>query len=239
MSSRARIPRASDIVVDAIRNKILSERLAVGSRLPSETELMEAHGLGRVTVREALRLLERDGLVDVKRGPNGGIYVRHAEIRQVSEALTLLFSFRDTTIGEFLGFRMLVEPQVAALAAEHATDSQRARLLALAAEGLHVSSGSADVHSLVAEACGNDVFELTVKSLHMPLARHIRMERVTDTNLSLTEQAHSKIARCIAEGDAEGARWAMTRHLEAYGDYLRQTGLIDESIVPRQPWPVA
>jgi len=238
MSARARPPRASDMLVQALRHRILSERLEVGYRLPSEVELMGVYGLGRVTVREALRLLERDGLVDIRRGPIGGTYVSHTGIGQVSEALTLLFSFRGTTIGEFLDFRLLVEPRVAALAAQHATDKQRSRLLAMTAVGPGPSPGPADVHSLIAEACGNDVLELTMQSLHIPLARHIRFERVTERDLSLTERAHSRILRRIADGDSAGASRAMIIHLEAYAGYLGETGLTDAPIVLRQPWPI-
>jgi DNA-binding FadR family transcriptional regulator len=228
----SRIPKASDLVVSSIRNKILFERLPVGTRLPSEVELMEENGLGRVTVREALRILERQGLVEVRRGPSGGIFVRHADIRQVSEALALLFSLRDTTLGEFADFRQLVEPRVAYLAAVNASDEQRAALVR-AAESEQDTARTADMHSLIADACGNDVFEFVVKSMHSSLAGHFRYDHITPENRAETALAHLKIAAAIAAGDARGAEKAMHRHIETYGLYLREHGLDTEPIVPR------
>ncbi|MCZ4497556.1 MAG: hypothetical protein JWQ74_109 [Marmoricola sp.] len=193
---------------------------------------MEEHGLGRVTVREALRILERDGLVEVRRGPSGGIFVRHAEIRQVSEALALLFSFRDTTLGEFAAFRLLVEPRVAHLAATHATQEQRLGLVR-AAEAEVDTPRTADIHSLIAEACGNDVFEFVLKSMHSSLVGHFRFELITPEHREATNRAHMKIAQAIADSDAEAAENAMRRHLKTYAAYLRENSLDSEPIFPR------
>ena len=229
---KTRIPKASDVIVAAIRDKILAERLPVGARLPSETELMEEHGLGRVTVREALRILERDGLVDVRRGPHGGIFVRHADIRQVSEALALMFSFRDTTLGEFATFRLAVEPMVARLAAENGTPEARARILE-AAKSETSTSQSADIHSNIAEACGNDVFEFVLKAMHVSLAGHFRHELITPEHFETTSRAHVKIASAIAAGNGAAAEKAMRRHLEVYCDYLVEFRLDKEPIFRR------
>lgn len=232
MNSRARIPKASDVVVAAIRQRIVSERLPVGTKLPSELELMDEYGLGRVTVREALRILERDGLIDVRRGPSGGIFVRHTEISQVSDTLALLFSFRDTTLGEFAEFRLQLEPYVARLAAKHATKEQRAELLAsIGTEG--EPSRTADVHSLIASACGNDVFELVLKSMHSSFVGHFRYDLITPEHVEATTRAHAKIVHAIVDGDGAAAERAMRRHLETYGAFLEENGLDTAPILPK------
>lgn len=231
-SGRARIPKASDLVVASIRQRIVSQRLPVGTRLPSEVDMMEEYGLGRVTVREGLRILERDGLIDVRRGPSGGIFVRHTEIGQVSDTLALLFSFRDTTLGEFAQFRLHVEPFVAKLAAEHATTEQRTELLA-AVDVEREATRSADVHSLIAAACGNDVFELVLKSMHSSFVGHFRFELITPEHVEATNRAHSKIVRAIVDGDGTSAERSMRRHLETYAAYLRDNGLDAEPILPK------
>lgn len=231
-NARARIPKASDVVVAAIRTRIVSQRLPVGTRLPSEVEMMDEYGLGRVTVREALRILERDGLIDVRRGPSGGIFVRHTDISQVSDALALLFSFRDTTLGEFAQFRLQLEPFVAKLAAANATQEQRAGLEeAVAAE--RDASRTADVHSLIAAACGNDVFELVLKSMHSSLVGHFRYELITPEHVEATGRAHAKIVKAIVSGEGSTAERAMRRHLETYAQYLAENGLDAQPILPR------
>src|SRR5919107_900384 len=72
--SRA-LPKASALLADELRARILGTGLEPGSPLPSEPEIIEQSGLGRASVREALRLLEAQGLVVIRRGSHGGIFV--------------------------------------------------------------------------------------------------------------------------------------------------------------------
>ena len=109
----ARLVKASDVIVDGIRDRILHERLPVGSPLPSEADLMEDYGLGRVTVRESLRLLERDGIVSIRRGPGGGVFVGTPDIQRLSEVFTVLMAIRDVTLRDLLEFRKVIEPPAA------------------------------------------------------------------------------------------------------------------------------
>src|SRR6202034_1155879 len=97
-----------------------------------ETELIESSGFSRSTVREALRLLEADGLIVTKRGPGGGIRVSRPDINQISRSMSILFTSQAVTNREFLGFRQIMEPPLAGLAARAATAQQREWLLALA-----------------------------------------------------------------------------------------------------------
>lgn len=229
--SRAPLPKASDLVVVSLRRRILSERLPVGTRLPSVDELMEEHGLGRVTVREALRILENDGLIDIRRGPSGGVFVRQIDIRQVSEALGLLFSSNGTTVGEFADFRLFVEPEVARLAALNANDQQREQIVA-DAQHERAARQTVDLHSAIADACGNGVYEFMMKAMHSPLSGHFRHNLISQEDEELTAQAHVKIAKCIAAGDAPGAEKAMRHHLVAWKDYIVSHGLENENIFP-------
>jgi len=239
VATNGRIPKASDIVVSAVRSRIINERLAVGFRLPSEAELMEEFGLGRVTVREALRLLERDGLIEIKRGPGGGILVQHPDISQVSDAISLLFSLQQVTLREFLVFRQLVEPAAAALASVHATEGQRRTLLQFAdADRPHLAT-VVDLHVLIGKCAGNGVVGLVLQALHSPFTVHFRNEKIRNQDYEGTAKAHRRIAQAIWRGDAGGAERAMKRHLDAYETYLEEAGLIDEPIVPQPNWLVA
>jgi GntR family transcriptional repressor for pyruvate dehydrogenase complex len=236
VAASRRLPKASDLVVSAVRQRILTERLPVGHRLPSETELMEEYGLGRVTVREALRLLERDGLIEIKRGPGGGIYVRHPDITQVSEAISLLFSVQKVTLREFIAFRQLVEPAAAALAAVHAAEEQREAILQAAEAEENQLGPVVDLHVLIGESTGNGVLSLVLQALHRPMAVHFRSDKISKRDVEVTTKAHRKIAELIAAGNAEGAERAMRRHLDAYAHYLEEVGQIDEPIVPEPTW---
>ena len=81
------VGRASNLIVDQIRSLIRDGRLCLGDRLPSERELCEQFGVSRVTVREALRGLEANGLVSIRVGARGGAFVAAPTIQQVSEGI--------------------------------------------------------------------------------------------------------------------------------------------------------
>lgn len=228
----SRLPKASDLVVTEVRRRILSERLPVGTRLASEAELMEQNGLGRVTVREGLRILERDGLIEIRRGAAGGIFVRDVGIGQISETMALLFSSRDTSLGDFADFRLDVEPTVARLAAAHATDDQRALLTDIAGNGgggRHV----ANFHELVAESSGNGVHAIILAALGSTLESQVRYDRVTRETAERNVREHEEIAAAIAAADPDAAEHAMRRHLEGYREFIAQLELLDEPIIPR------
>ncbi len=236
MSSRSRrLPKVSDLVVSALRERIINQQLPVGSRLPSEAELMEELNVGRVTVREGLRLLERDGLLEVRRGTTGGNFVRHPDIEQVSESISVLLGIRGTRLREFVEFRQLVEPEAAALAAQH-RDAEHAEALARIEEGDHELAHVPDLHLLIARATGNGVLAIALNALHHPFSEHFRPTRIGHDEMALTSAAHAKIARLVRAGDADGARAAMQAHLDAYRDWLDQEGLLEEPIIPREVW---
>jgi len=237
MSSRARLPKASDVVVTALRQQILAERLDVGARLASETELMEEFGLGRVTVREALRILERDGLINIRRGAGGGNFVREVGVEQISDSLAVLLSMRDTSLLEFAEFRIHVEPPVTRLAADNATDEQRAALTQMA-DQLSVGAVVADFHGLVAEASGNGVHEIISASLRLTLESQVRYEAVSPQYSEDNIREHIQIARAISDGRADDAEDAMRRHLEGYRRFIVEAGLAEAPIIPRRPMPV-
>lgn len=234
-----RLPKASDLVVTGLREHIISRRLPIGAQLPSESDIMVEYQVGRVTVREALRLLERDGLIEIRRGTKGGIFVRHPEIGLVSEAISLLFAVKETTLREFVEFRRLVEPTAAALAAQNIDSRQReelTRIVETQDDLTHVP----DLHLLVAESSANGVLAVSLCALHHPFAWHFRPKQISSGQIRETAAAHRKIARLILDGDAGGAKDAMSVHLDAYWAYLDGEDLLDKPIIPeRSEWTVA
>lgn len=235
MATNRRIPKASDLVVDGLRNRILGGNLPIGYRLPSELQLVEEFGLGRATVREGLRVLEREGLIEIKRGPAGGIAVRHPDISQVSDAVSVLFALRGVTLREFLEFRQMVEPTAARSAARLATTAQREAISATADKAGQLSN-VADLHVLIGEASRNGVVTTVLQALHTPFVAHFRTPKISSDDREGTVKSHQRIARAIAAGDEDAAEQAMRVHLQAYADYLERADLIDEPIIPGFTW---
>ena len=118
------------VVADRIRRRIVSGELAEGQRLPPEEELTAQFGVARTTLREALRVLESQGLIEIRRGRGGGPTVTHPDLGPVSTALATSLQLQGTTLGDLDAARRLIETEVAGrLAAEH-TDRDLAALQA-------------------------------------------------------------------------------------------------------------
>jgi GntR family transcriptional repressor for pyruvate dehydrogenase complex len=131
------LPRASDAVTQALVDGIRSGAARPGTRLPSDRELAAHFGVSRPVVREALDQLRRAGIVDVRRGSGGGVFVRSLAIP--TALLTDRTDLRREEIRQLLEARRSIETTCALLSAENASESDLDGLAALAhgLEGLH------------------------------------------------------------------------------------------------------
>jgi DNA-binding FadR family transcriptional regulator len=236
---RSRVPKASDILAAQLRGQILGDALAAGTELPSETELIESSGFSRSTVREALRLLEADGLIVTRRGPGGGIRVSQPDINQISRSMAILFTSQAVTHREFLMFRRIVEPPLANLAACAATPAQREWLLALARREQGEYSGvgaSVKFHEAIGVCTNNGVARAVLASMQSALEGHVRAESLSSDDIHGTTQVHLRIAKLIYDGNAAKAEQAMQRHLDAFFKAAKRQGHLDDLAVARSYW---
>ncbi|HMK64730.1 MAG TPA: GntR family transcriptional regulator, partial [Thermodesulfobacteriota bacterium] len=158
--------RVSEEVAGQLKESILSGQFKAGDRLPPERDLAEAFQVSRVAVREALRSLENSGFIITRQGASGGAFVTDLSFSHLSKAFVDLFLSEKISIPELYQVRLLLEPEVARLAAVHITPPYAARLQeALEAEEQPNDSLTEDVerktavHFLLAEMCGNRFFE--------------------------------------------------------------------------------
>lgn len=121
---KAASPR--DAVSESILALIRSGELKPGARLPSEPQLIELTGISRSSVREAIRSLETMGLLEIRRGK--GTYVRAIESGAMADAQMLLMLADRRVLENLVEVRVLLEPLMARLAAERATDDDLAAL---------------------------------------------------------------------------------------------------------------
>lgn len=120
--------RGFEEVAEQIRAAILSGQLENGERLPNEQTLAATFGVSRTTLREAIRALEAGGVVEVRRGAQGGIFVAEPGVGQVAKALHALIRFRGATARDLGEFRESFEPETAYFAAERASEDDVAEL---------------------------------------------------------------------------------------------------------------
>jgi GntR family transcriptional repressor for pyruvate dehydrogenase complex len=225
--SRVSVPAAYTVVLEHLRREILLSRVSPGERFPPERQHAEALGVSRVTLREALRVLEGEGLVEVRRGAAGGAVVR-APVRRTTERPLLGFD-------ELLGlhdFRAAIEPLAARRAAQR-RDPARLPELEETVEGL------AGVTEIGAFRALDSAFHLLVAELAElpPLLRAIEETRIAmfesldlldfELTLASTQRAHGRVLTAIADGDPARAERQMRAHIrdvatemtELYGRY--------------------
>lgn len=206
-----------------IRAMILEGRLGPGDRLPSERELSEALSVSRATLREAIQSLVATRVLVTTRG--SGTFVGSLDVEDLLEPARFALSLTGGNVGELFELRLMIEPEVAALAAERATDEERAELLHIA-ELTAERAGDSErlleldesLHLRLAEYARNGIV-LTVHRLTAALAHRSRSVTARLPAVALpTIDHHLEIARAVAAGDAEKARAWMREHLTTIRD---------------------
>ncbi len=233
-SVRPRVPKASSVLANELRRRVLLERLPVGAELPNETQMIESSGFSRATVREALRLLESDGLVTIKRGPRGGVKVAHPDTGHVTRSLALMLALSDALVRDLFAYRQTLEPAAAAMAAVSATEAQRAQLLDIARpDPGRAVAHNVDFHLLLAEATNNEFFRVSLNAVHEITEWHSNDEGLAGSELQAAVVAHRRIAEHIAAGNAAAAERAMRKHISVFEAIMDAHGRLDTPIIHR------
>lgn len=213
-------------IAQDLMQRILTDEFGDANMLPSERALQDSYGVSRTVVREALKLLAARGLVTT--GTGQGAVVTKNMTAPALDALVLAFHRSHARVEDLLDARMLLEPEVAALAAQHATPLQIRRLdelkqamadLSQLDQPARAATYSYDInaqfHTLIAQASQNPVLEILIETLVGIIWRQqntIDMQQPAARHAQTAEQ-HDAIVRAIAARDSEQARRAMTEHL--------------------------
>lgn len=224
MAIPARMPT---LLAEAIADGIVSRGLRPGDRLATEAEMIAEYEVGRATVREALRVLEAQGVIKIRVGAGGGPFVARPDAHRLARMLSLLLRMWDVTLREVLDARLIIEPSLAGQAARHRQDSQVAALSANQSALQAAPRGTAEFmrvneefHTLIADASGNRPLAALWSALAAIADGHEAGVRYTPAAFSAMIAAHRKIGDAIIAGDADEAIRSMTLHLEATRDYV-------------------
>jgi DNA-binding FadR family transcriptional regulator len=223
--------RSFDHIVGQVRDQIASGSLAPGERLPSERDLGIAFGVSRTTLREALRALEAQGVIEIRTGSRGGAFVAEPSSELVAAALGALLRFRSATARELGEFRVPFEAENAAWAARRADPAALTELEHIVGD---VAAGARDeslpwpqlaalevrFHDAVARATGNSVRAAIMAAILDALERAFTAVPVaTGSPLrgQLAPELH-EIMRAIHAGDEEAASAAMRAHVARWSE---------------------
>src|SRR3954454_19399174 len=220
--------RAFHSIVELIHEGIFARRCRPRDRLASEDVLGEQFGVSRAGVREALRVLELEGLVEVRHGYGGGLFVAEPSHTPILGALSVSLRLGQVGVAELYQARQVVEPSIARGAAEGDTTRLVQRLVAnveatdmALAAGEPVSALNREFHGILAEQAGNRVLGLLMQALQELLEsvdeRFPNSPAVS--RCALTE--HRQILDAVSARDGERAERLMRCHLANLQDRLR------------------
>lgn len=212
-----------------IVHEIHRRGLRPGDRLLSEQRMVERYGVARGSLREALRFLELQGVLRIKSGPGGGPVIETPNGRHFASTLALMLQFVGARFRAIVETRWAVEPGIAALAAQHASDEERAALRACVAamrerlpDGPAFQAEHRRFHDLLALGSHNPVLRFLVPALHW----------ISDgvAEIAYSERERRRILRAIGlvldaveRGDGAAAYQTMERFFAMSLAYLEET----------------
>jgi len=226
---RPRQPKVSEVVARDLARRIVNSGLEEGAALPPERIMAEEQGVGRTTMREALRLLETGGALTIRTGAAGGPVVRRPRPADLSGAMTLLLQFERGTYGDVAATRRLLEPLVAREAAEHVTPEAIETLREVNA-ALAGSSDNPDefteanrrFHAVIAEYCGNVLLRIFTESM-LVIADNRSVGIVyPKRQVEAIVASHEEIIAGLESRDGAAAENAMRSHLSDADRYWRR-----------------
>lgn len=238
MKRNGRTTTLALMTANDIESMIISEGMRPGDRLPKMADLEEKFEVSHSIMREALRMLETRGLLQIQHGIGSVVASPSIATNALSASLGSVFRMRLSSWMHLLEFRRVLEPAIAEMAAERRTDEDLAAIeSALAASrGSPISKDiyvKADInfHNALVDATHNPVIASVMHSIQaqMEKSREITF-RGPEEGVSRALHNHQKIFERVKAQDPEGARKAMIRHLEQTKEDLElaiQQGRID------------
>ncbi|MEV8015761.1 FadR/GntR family transcriptional regulator [Streptomyces sp. NPDC086554] len=227
--------RAYQRVAEQIEERILAGDLPPGSRLPAERELVNRFGVGRSTVREALRVLQSAGLIRSRPGDPLGAEVLGVSPDNLSQALGRLTRSSVATLGELVQFRMVLDAESNRLAARLHGEADLERMREQIARMESLSGGAASLHAFseadalfhraIAEASGNSLLGLCARAVHEAVVEAIekKIAGVSDTAAWMERSIahHREVLAAITLGDGRLAeRLGRTALYEYYAEQV-------------------
>ncbi|HEY3603023.1 MAG TPA: FCD domain-containing protein [Sporichthyaceae bacterium] len=221
--------KRASVIAQRIVKDIRRRNLPPGTQLPPERDMLLTYNVGRNTLREALRVLELQGVLTIRPGPGGGPVVASPDSRHLASTLTLLMQFADTPFRTVVGTQQLLEPMTARLCAERRDPDVLADLrrsvdqMALMLDDREAFlEEDRRFHGLIAWGSENALFGYCINSLHWitdgtalgaPYPRRFR---------KLVWQAHEEVCRSIESGVGIDAEAAMRKHMDDTRAYFER-----------------
>jgi GntR family transcriptional repressor for pyruvate dehydrogenase complex len=228
-SNGARPPKAAMLVAQRIVRDVVRKRLKPGDLLLPEREMLEQYQTGRGTLREALRLLEFQGVISLKPGPRGGPVLQNPDAAHLASTLVLLMQLNDAPFRAIVEVRTAMEPMISNLAAQRMSDESLEDLGGtieqmrenMADQHLFLDANKR-FHDIIAWSSGNPLFGYIVDSLlDIMDGTVIGIDYPSPRRVAILK-AHEEIYHALQERDPAAAEDRMREHIDAYVRYAQR-----------------
>jgi DNA-binding FadR family transcriptional regulator len=241
---RARLREKPQRIADELRRLIVSGRLSEGDSLGKEPELVERFGVSRPSLREALRILEAEGLISVVRGMLGGIVVHEPDSRTTARTAALVLQARNVSLADVHEARSLLEPMavrvVASLRSRRTAAAELRRLIdeqmRAIAEPEAFGRANARFHERLVALAGNQTLSIVAEMLNEIVARAVTaVSRTGPARDSVATRrrgirSQERLVSLIEAGKAAEAEAHWRAHMTVVGRVLlgqRATSVVD------------
>lgn len=225
----ARPPKAAMLVAQRIMRDVIVGRLKPGNLLLPERTMLEKYKTGRGTLREALRLLEFQGVISLKPGPRGGPVLQDPDSSHLASTLVLLMQLKEAPFRSIVEVRTAMEPMISRLAATRMADESLEDLGAtieqmgenLNDQDLFLESNKR-FHDIIAWSSGNPLFGYIVDSLLGIMdGTVIGIDYPAPRRVAILK-AHDEIYRALVARDPEASEQRMREHINEYVKYAER-----------------
>lgn len=210
--------RLYEEIAEVLKKAILSGDYGVGDRLPSETELAERFGVSRLVIREAIRYLELNGLIEVRQGATGGAFVRELDPAIIQQNLSDLLFFGKVSVSQLYEVRLHVESEVARLAALRRTEEDirilehLAYLSEVGEPGTDYIKHNVNFHRALGKASHNPFYSVIINSI-MDFTEHFVLTIKPVKEVIHERTIHREIFEAILKQDEVRAQKKAVEHI--------------------------
>ena len=207
-------------VAQELLNRIVESNLVPGQTFATEAELLRQLDVSRPTLREGIRILEAQGVLSQRPGPGGGLVIQRPSLDMLALSLSIYLRFNDVPFLPVVQAREIIEPALAAEAAEHGSEDDFremaesiARMLAGVQDQAAFIAENRIFHNIVARASGNKVLETFWGTISLLAHGELHGMKYSTGNRKHVAAAHQQILEACRQRDAKAAAAAMAAHV--------------------------
>jgi len=222
--------RKPETIASQLLERLVKARLAPGSSFATEAELIEEFDVSRPTLREALKILQSQGVIALRPGPGGGIIVTKPSIDMLAHGLSVFLRMHEVPFITVLKAREVIEPALTFEAAVNGTEQDFADLEASVARMSTLQAQrdqqafldeNRNFHGIIARASGNKVLEVFWSTISVLASGEHHGLRYTVGNQGHVIAAHERILKACRGRDGEAAAAAMQSHVSDLENLVR------------------